>query len=78
MRCIPAVKYDGNILRGVSNKPLNVTMSGDGAFPKKLLASGQNLVKMPTSGYKTVNGLTYEFTPNGRTLRLVSLSPTLG
>lgn len=39
---IPAVKYDGNILRGVSNKPLNVTMSGEGAFPKKLLTSGQN------------------------------------
>lgn len=62
---IPAVKYDGNILRGVSNKPLKATMSGEGAFPKKLLASGQNLVKMPTSGSKTVNGLTYEFTPNG-------------
>lgn len=40
-------------------------MSGDGAFPKKLLASGSNLVKMPTSGSKTVKGLTYEFTPNG-------------
>lgn len=25
---IPAVKYDGNILRGVSNKPLKATMSG--------------------------------------------------
>lgn len=37
---IPAVKLDGNILRDVSNKPLNVTMSGEGAFPKKLLASG--------------------------------------
>mgnify|MGYP001036053629 CR=1 FL=1 len=62
---IPTVKLDGNILRGVSNKPLNVTMSGEGAFPKKLLASGQNLVKMPTSGSGTVRGLTYEFTPNG-------------
>lgn len=30
---IPAVKYDGNILRGVSNKPLKATMSGEGAFP---------------------------------------------
>lgn len=40
-------------------------MSGEGAFPKKLLASGTNLVKMPTSGSKTVKGLTYEFTPNG-------------
>lgn len=62
---IPTVKLDGNILRDVSNKPLNVTMSGEGAFPKKLLASGQNLVKMPTSGSGTVRGLTYEFTPNG-------------
>lgn len=62
---IPAVKYDGNILRDVSNKPLNVTMSGDGAFPKKLVASGQNIVKMPTSGSGTVGGLNYEFTPNG-------------
>lgn len=62
---IPTVKLDGNILRGVSNKPLKATMSGEGAFPKKLLVSGQNLVKMPTSGSKTVKGLTYEFTPNG-------------
>lgn len=62
---IPAVKLDGNILRDVSNKPLNVTMSGEGAFPKKLLASGQNIVKMPTSGSGTVGGLNYEFTPNG-------------
>jgi hypothetical protein len=62
---IPNVKFDGNILAHVSNKPLNVTMSGEGAFPKKLLASGQNLVKMPTSGSSTVHGLTYEFTPNG-------------
>lgn len=58
---IPAVKYDGNILRGVSNKPLKATMSGEGAFPKKLLVSGQNLVKMPTSGSKTVKGLTCKF-----------------
>jgi len=62
---IPTVKLDGNILKGVSNKSLNVTMSGEGAFPKKLLASGQNIVKMPTSGSGTVSGLTYEFTPNG-------------
>lgn len=62
---IPAVKLDGNILRDVSNKPLNVTMSGEGAFPKKLLASGQNIVKMPTSGSGIVGGLNYEFTPNG-------------
>lgn len=62
---IPAVKYDGNILIDVSNKPLNVTMSGEGAFPKKLFASGRNIVKMPTSGSGTVRGLTYEFTPNG-------------
>lgn len=46
---IPTVKLDGNILRDVSNKRLNVTMSGEGAFPKKLLASGQNIVKMPTT-----------------------------
>lgn len=59
---------------------------GDGAFPKKLLASGQNLVKMPTSGSKTVNGLTYEFTPNGLNVHgtaaqgpsaLVELAPLL-
>ena len=62
---IPAVKFDGNILRDVSNKPLNVTMSGEGAFPKKLLVSGQNIVKMPTSGSGTVDGPAYEFTPNG-------------
>ena len=62
---IPTVRIDGNILGGVSNKPLNVTMSGEGAFPKKLLASGQNIVKMPTSGSKSVDGLTCEFTPNG-------------
>lgn len=62
---IPTVKLDGNILGDVSNKPLNVTMSGEGAFPKKLVASGQNLVKMPTSGSNTVHGITYEFTPNG-------------
>lgn len=83
---IPAVKYDGNIIRGVSNKPLNVTMSGEGAFPKKLLASGRNIVKMLTSGSKTVNGLTYEFTPNGLNVHgtasqglgaLVELAPLL-
>lgn len=62
---IPAVKLDGNILRGVSNKPLNVTMGGEGAFPKKLFASGRNIVKMPTSGSGTVDGLHYEFTPDG-------------
>ena len=61
----PTVRLDGNILRGVSDKPLNVTMSGEGAFPKKLLASGQNIVKMPTSGSGTVGGLNYEFTPSG-------------
>lgn len=65
----PTVKRDGNILRGVSDKPLNVTMSGEGAFPKKLLASGQNLVKMPTSGSGTVGGLNYEFTPSGLNVR---------
>lgn len=32
---IPTVKLDGNILGDVSNKPLKVTMSGEGAFPKK-------------------------------------------
>lgn len=61
-------------------------MSGEGAFPKKLLASGQNLVKMPTSGSKTVNGLTCEFTPNGLNVHgtaaqglgaLVELAPLL-
>lgn len=26
---IPVVRYDGNILRNVSNKPLKVTMSGE-------------------------------------------------
>lgn len=62
---IPAVKLDGNILRGVSNKPLNVTMGGEGAFPKKLFASGRNIVKMPTSGSGRVDGLHYEFTPDG-------------
>lgn len=62
---IPAVKNDGDILRDVSNKPLNVTMSGEGASPKKLFVSGRNIVKMPTSGSGTVGGLTYEFTPNG-------------
>lgn len=83
---IPTVKFDGNILADVSNKPLNVTMSGEGAFPKKLLASGQNLVKMPTSGSGTVKGLTYEFTPNGLNVHgtaegsigpLVELAPLL-
>ena len=62
---IPTVKFDGNIFADVSNKPLKVTMSGEGAFPKKLVTSGQNLVKMPTSGSNTIHGLTYEFTPNG-------------
>lgn len=61
-------------------------MSGEGAFPKKPLASGQNLVKMPTSGSKTVNGLTHEFTPNGLNVHgtaaqglgaLVELAPLL-
>lgn len=83
---IPTVKFDGNILRDVSNKPLKATMSGEGAFPKKLLASGQNLVKMPTSGSRTVKGLTYEFTPNGLNVHgtaeerigaLVELAPLL-
>lgn len=83
---IPSVKYDGNILRDVSNKPLKATMSGEGAFPKKLFVSGQNLVKMPTSGSKTVKGLTCEFTPNGLNIHgtatesigaLVELAPLL-
>lgn len=83
---IPAVKFDGNILGDVSNKPLKVTMSGEGAFPKKLLVSGQNIVKMPTSGSRTVRGLTYEFTPNGLNVHgtadtsigvLVELAPLL-
>lgn len=83
---IPTVKFDGNILADVSNKPLNVTMSGEGAFPKKLLASGQNIVKMPTSGSGTIHGLTYEFTPNGLNVHgtadasigaLVELAPLL-
>lgn len=62
---IPIVKYDGNILKDVLNKPLNVTMSGEGASPKKLFVSGRNIVKMPTSGSGIVGGLNYEFTPNG-------------
>lgn len=83
---IPTVKLDGNILRDVSNKPLNVTMRGEGAFPKKPFASGRNIVKMPTSGSGTVGGLTYEFTPNGLNVHgtadssigaLVELAPLL-
>lgn len=83
---IPTVKLDGNILGDVSNKPLKATMSGEGAFPKKLLASGQNLVKTPTSGSKTVKGLTYEFSPDGLNIHgtaeesigaLVELAPLL-
>ena len=62
---LPLAKLDGNILKDVFNKRINVTMSGEGAFPKKLFVSGQNIVKMPTSGSGTVGGLNYEFTPNG-------------
>lgn len=54
--------------------------------PKKLFASGWNIVKMPTSGSKTVKGLTYEFTPDGLNIHgaaeksigaLVELAPLL-
>lgn len=59
------VSVSGNILKDVSNKRLNVTMSGEGAFPKKLAVSGRNIVKMPTSGSGNYLGVTYEFTENG-------------
>lgn len=76
----------GNILNNVTNAKLAVTLSGDGAFPKKLAVSGRNIVQMPTSGSGDVNGVHYEFTPDGLSIHgtlssaggpIVELAPNL-